>query len=168
MTDDGLLLWQRIALERGEPVDVPPQQRRDNTTPLAGPVASQQAASTDEYLIELPWPRPPLNHNHRLTYWAKGALQAEVRKTAWALVRQAALPRCTKITVQFHYAPGRRGRRDPMNLTATTKPVIDGIVDAGVVPDDDSEHVHELTPEIHFPPAPGPRCWLIITAEVSQ
>jgi hypothetical protein len=37
-------------------------------------------------------------------------------------------------------------RRDPHNFVATIKPIIDGLVDAGVVPDDDSRWVVTAEP----------------------
>lgn len=120
------------------------------------------SAEHRHFELVLPWQRPPLNHNQRLHRMAEARIKAEVREaTAW-LARSAGIPPCERITVQLHYAPGRRGTHDPMNITATSKPAIDGLVDAGVVPDDDSTHVHEETPEVHFPPAPGPRCWLTV------
>jgi crossover junction endodeoxyribonuclease RusA len=171
--DDGLLMWQRIARERGEPIDVPPRQRR------AKPQAGQQQLQTNSKInqnleqptpaaghrIDLPWARPPLNQNRRngRNPYAHAKIVAAIRYDVKTLAKAAKIPHYAFITVQLHYAPGRRGRRDPMNLCATSKPAIDGLVDAGVVDDDDTEHVHELPPEIHFPPEPGPRCWLIIT-----
>lgn len=169
MSDDGLLLWQRIARERGEPIDVPPRHRRGAAAELQdNSKINQILEQPTEYRIDLPWPRPPLNQNQRLNHWAKASLVAAIRADAHVLAKAAKIPHSNRITVQLHYAPGRRGRRDPMNLTATTKPLIDGLVDAGIVDDDDTEHVHELTPEIHFPPEPGPRCWITIAADASE
>lgn len=117
------------------------------------------------YRLDLPFERPPLNWNHRFNRWKQARIVAEIRRdVSWIAMRQA-IPSMERIVVQLHYATGRRGRFDPMNFTATTKPAIDGLVDAGVVVDDDSTHVRELAPEIHLPPEPGPRCWLIVTAD---
>ena len=44
-------------------------------------------------------------------------------------------------------------RSDPANASATTKPLLDGLVDAGVFPDDD--HTHVVGPHhVHMPPDP--------------
>lgn len=43
--------------------------------------------------------------------------------------------------------PDRR-RRDPHNYVATLKPIVDGLVDAGLWPDDTPEHVATLEPEL--------------------
>lgn len=122
----------------------------------------QADAAPREVVLPLPWPRPPLNHNHRLHRRLEASVVAEVREAVGWLAKAAKLPRAERLVVQLHYAPGRRGRQDAMNWTATTKPAIDGLVDAGLVADDDTTHVHELTPQIHFPPVPGPRCWLTL------
>lgn len=117
---------------------------------------------TTTYRLDLPWPRPPLNHNQR-GHWARRArIIREVRQTTAWLAKAAKIPACSRVTVQLHYAPGRRGKHDPMNITATSKAAIDGLVDAGVVVDDDQEHVHEETPAVHLPPEAGPRCWMTV------
>jgi crossover junction endodeoxyribonuclease RusA len=68
--------------------------------------------------------------------------------------------------VTLHYQPGdNRRMRDPMNLTASSKPAIDGLVDAGLVPDDTDVYVHENTPVIHYGPGDR-RLWL--TVEVTR
>lgn len=117
------------------------------------------------YVINLPYTRPPLTWNDRHNRWKRAEIVRNVRADVGWLARQAGIPSAERIVVQLHYAPGRKGRRDPMNFTATSKPAIDGLVDVGIVPDDDSEHVYEPPPEIHYPPEPGPRCWLAITLD---
>lgn len=112
--------------------------------------------------IEFSFQRPPLSANRR-GHWSKWApVIAEVRQeTAWR-VKAAKIPSAHHITVRLHYAPGHRRKLDAPNLTGTSKPAIDGIVDAGIVVDDSDEYVTELMPQIHRPPVPGPRCWLTI------
>jgi len=48
-------------------------------------------------------------------------------------------------TAVFHHSTKRR--RDDVNSLAMLKPAYDGIVDSGVLFDDDSEHLKTLTPE---------------------
>lgn len=50
---------------------------------------------------------------------------------------------------------------DAPNLTATSKPAIDGLVDAGIVPNDTDEHVTEAMPVIH-PGSGKRRLWLTV------
>ena len=118
------------------------------------------------YQIEFSFPRPPLNHNQRLHWAVEARIVATVRREAAWLAKSARIPTFERITVQLHYAPGHRRKIDPPNLTATSKPCIDGIVDAGIVIDDSDEYVTELMPVIHRPPVLGPRCWM--TIEISR
>lgn len=48
----------------------------------------------------------------------------------------------------MEYLPRDRRRRDPSNLMPTQKAVVDGLVDAGVVPDDCPPFVTEWMPTI--------------------
>lgn len=111
-------------------------------------------------------PLPPLNHNQRLGWRQEAKLKRLVRLHAKNQATKARIGRCKFLTVQLHYAPGdNRARRDPANLTATSKPAIDGLVDAGLVPDDNPTFVLEVMPVIH--PGPGTRrLWL--TVEVTR
>jgi hypothetical protein len=185
MSDDGLLLWQRIARERGEPIDVPPRQRR------AQPVADRQLQDTSkqlqnleqppsEYRIDLSYPRPPLRSNggHGDRYVTAGIARDLIDEVA-TKARSLKIPQCQHLTIGLHYAPGRRQRLDSHNLHPTVKRCVDALArparkvkdprhawrGLSLVPDDTDEYVTILTPEIHFPPEPGPRCWLIITTE---
>ncbi|MGA7270468.1 MAG: hypothetical protein WB239_05285 [Acidimicrobiia bacterium] len=40
-----------------------------------------------------------------------------------------------------HVSPVRR-RRDPLGLAERLKPIMDGFVDAGLIPDDDEQHIY--------------------------
>lgn len=122
--------------------------------------------SSKIYTLDLPWPRPPLNHNDRYHRGWRARIVASIRRDVGWLAKAAKIPHVERVTVQLHYAPGKHIRTDAMNWTATSKPAIDGLVDAKIVDDDDGSHVYEKTPEIHFPPEPGPRCWL--TVEITQ
>lgn len=132
-----------------------------NTSPATDQGAVAGAGTT--YRLEMPFQRPPLNWNDRHNRWKRARLVAAVRQDVGWIAKSHNIPKSERITVQFHYATGRRGTYDPMNFGATSKPCIDALVDCGIVRDDDPTHLHELTPEIHLPPEPGPRCWLIVT-----
>lgn len=56
-----------------------------------------------------------------------------------------ALPPCL---VQCSFPVPDRRRRDPANYFPTTKPIIDGLVDAGLWPDDTPEWVEERSPRL--------------------
>lgn len=80
-----------------------------------------------------------LSANQRL-HWAEKA-----RRTRWvrALARSAArqLPKYSHALVVAWIGYPRSGRADPSNASPLVKAAIDGLVDAGVFPDDDSSHV---------------------------
>jgi crossover junction endodeoxyribonuclease RusA len=122
------------------------------------------------WTLTLPWTRPPLSLNDQMHWAKKGRITKDVRTVARVLARNARIPAQDRITVQLHYQPATKRRRDGDNLTATVKPCVDGITDAGVVVDDDSTHVTHLPTVIHDP-VPGQRAgalWLVITPVEEQ
>lgn len=90
----------------------------------------------------------PLSLNDREHYMKRARDVAEVRKDAFLNCRALKIPRLARVEVVLTYHPRDRRRRDPLNLTATLKPVQDGIVDAGVVPDDTLEFMESPMPVI--------------------
>lgn len=124
------------------------------------------------WTLRLPYERPPLlantsnrgiTHGARMGHAAKAKM---VRGDVSQLARAAGVPTLAAIHVRLHYRPKDRRRRDPDGLMATFKPCIDGIVDAGVVPDDTAQYVDWSRPVIHPPSLPDrtPALWLVITA----
>lgn len=92
------------------------------------------------------WAKPPLSLNDRPKHWRARADEiAEVRELAAELCRQqidaGALGVLEPVVATLvWYAPDRRAR-DADNPVATLKPVCDGLVDAGLVPDDTPEWI---------------------------
>jgi hypothetical protein len=180
---DGLLMWQRLALERGEPIDVPPAHRRGSTPSAESPTselsATPEPGDRIEYRIELSYQRPPLRSNGGHGNWhAHSRTARELIDEVVTKARALKIPPCQHLTVELHYAPGRRQHIDSHNLHPTVKRCVDALArparkvkdprhtwrGLSLVPDDTDEYVTILTPKIHFPPEPGPRCWLTITA----
>jgi crossover junction endodeoxyribonuclease RusA len=93
----------------------------------------------------------PLSLNGREHWRVKAKKVAQVRKDACLSARAAHIPHCSRISVELHYAPRDMRRRDPLNLVATLKPVEDGLVDAGVVPDDTPQYVLPTMPVVDAP-----------------
>jgi len=80
---------------------------------------------------------------------ARAQLVAQVRVTAGWVVRAARIPPCSRVTVGLVYVPPIRRKRDGgENYADTLKAAIDGVVDAGVVPDDTPEYVIRLMPVV--------------------
>lgn len=123
------------------------------------------------WTLDLPYDRPPLSLNDRGQ--SRGARQARSRiaaevKAAVKLLARHIGPQ-EAIHVRLHWQPKDRRRRDPDNQVATLKPCIDGLVAAGVVPDDCPPYVDWSAPRIHEPaPDRRPRVWLVVTAVNSE
>jgi crossover junction endodeoxyribonuclease RusA len=99
--------------------------------------------------VELPVGLFLLNDNQRLNKWRKAEYIDLIRKASGFAARAAKVPALQRIHVFYvvHPKPGIR-RRDPGNWSPTAKAAIDGLVDAGVVPDDNSERVLGGDPRI--------------------
>lgn len=65
-----------------------------------------------------------------------------------------------KPTVRLHFFSGDNRRRDRVNLALVHKAVVDGIVDAGLVPDDSPDFIDEMMPAIHN--GKGVRRWVLV------
>lgn len=115
-----------------------------------------------EWILELPYRTPPLSLNDRHHWSVAARKKAEVREATFWLAKAQKIPVLQRPTVVLHYSPRNRGRRDAVNLTATSKPAIDGLVDAGVLPDDTPEFVDELMPIIDTHNGVRGRLYLVI------
>lgn len=79
-------------------------------------------------------------------HWAKRhRWTKEIRDTAFWFARQAKLGPYEAITVTAVIHPPDNRRRDAHNLLPTVKAAVDGLVDAGVIEDDNDDHLHSLT-----------------------
>lgn len=82
-----------------------------------------------------------MSANDRMHWAAKAKRTAAVRELAAAVAVAAGVPRMMQVHVcAFVGYPSRR-KADPPNAYPTVKAALDGITDAGVWEDDDSEHV---------------------------
>ena len=118
-------------------------------------------AALRHWVLNLPLTKP-LSLNSRQHWRVKAAEVATVREAARNLARAAKIPTLERISVELHYAPRDRRRRDSLNLIATLKPAEDGIVDAGVIPDDTPEFSVPTMPVIDPPTGAAGRLYLIV------
>lgn len=95
----------------------------------------------DKWVILLPYRRLPLSANDRLNRYERNTITQEVRKTAWGLAKKHRVPALSAILVEFIHYPGDNRRHDGGNAAPTLKALIDGLVDAHVLPDDNSDRV---------------------------
>ena len=107
--------------------------------------------------------RPPLSLNgQRRNPYTHARMVKQFRRLAWARACEAKIPRLGRVAVELHYAPRDRRRRDALNLVATLKPIEDGIVDAGVIPDDTAEFSQPTVPVIDAPTGQLGRLYVIV------
>lgn len=111
------------------------------------------------YVLELPDQDYPSLNNRRDKRW-DGPMIRRWREDAANIARFMNVPALDKPTVRLHFYPGDRRRRDRINLALVHKAVVDGLVDAGVILDDDPEHLDELMPAIHK--GKGVRRWELV------
>lgn len=99
--------------------------------------------------VELIIFRPPcqlMSMNDRLHWRVKAQRTDWWRQAAWAAARPTKpMPPCT-VHIQLPVRDKRR--RDPHNYFQTVKPIIDGLVDAKVWPDDTPEWVTTVEPTL--------------------
>lgn len=97
-------------------------------------------------------------------YWRKLAHDAAVDAYGWADVGQTWHQRA-HITVTIRF-PDKR-RRDVSNLYPyVAKPLVDGLVDARVIPDDDDLHV--IGPDLRRDPEKGPHRVVIDIQDLNE
>lgn len=102
-----------------------------------------------------------VNANERLHYHAKAQKTKAWRSAANLAAETAGVPALDRarivITVSF---PDKR-RRDVHNLYPTAKAIVDGLVDAGVLPDDDDRRL--IGPDMRRGPKTdgGPPVWRV-------
>jgi len=104
-------------------------------------------------IIRFPPPAKPLNMNERL-HWSQRARRTKAWRQAAATAAMAIKksqrgqpPSTVSISLPVR---SLKVRRDPSNWAPTLKAAIDGLIDAGVFPDDDSRWVTTFEPAFHL------------------
>lgn len=102
---------------------------------------SVEAGEPKVYVLAMPAGMPLANANDR-GHWSKGyRVKKELRKTACLLTRAAKIPTMQRASIVGVFEPPNRQPRDPANWYPSFKAIIDGMVDAGMLPDDNSKHL---------------------------
>lgn len=122
-----------------------------------------------EWVLPLAYTKPPMSLNDSPPASKGGRIaqskrKASIRQHACDVATAAGIPLLERFSAVLHYQPRDNRARDAMNLYATHKHLVDGLIEAGVCVDDDDSHFTDLAPVIH--PAkrgePG-RMWLVVT-----
>ncbi|MGC0251528.1 hypothetical protein [Pseudactinotalea sp. Z1748] len=82
-----------------------------------------------------------LSANQRHHWAAKARRTAYVRELAAWSARTERLPRFQRVHITAFIGYPTAAKADPENAAPSVKACIDGIKDAGVIPDDNSDHV---------------------------
>ena len=115
-----------------------------------------------QWRIEFPPGQELLNANRRLHHFRHAAIARQLRADAYRLAKHHKIPRLERAQVDGIYEPPDRRRRDSSNWNPTYKAMVDGLVDAGVLEDDD--HTRLVGPIPHIgDPHPKGRIVLVIT-----
>jgi len=137
-------------------------------------VTGRFTARATQWRLDLPYAKPPLSLNDSPTTslgarHGRRELINQVREDAGWLAKAAGIPPLGRFSATLHWRPARNGRRDSLNLAATLKPLVDGLVDAGVCSDDDTAHYVGTEPKIHPSSKGQPGCmWLIVEDLTNQ
>lgn len=125
-------------------------------------MSTSHDASTGRTTLTFPWTSPPLTANQRF-HWRK---KADITRKVRAAAKTAAggIASIDKIRVGMTWVVRTQHRRDTDNTVPTLKALCDGLVDAGIVPDDVPEYMVKTMPEIRYDPTATPHIELWIEA----
>lgn len=100
-----------------------------------------------------------LNKERTLNRYARAKIVKEWRYLGRVAAKQAKIPLCKSIRVTSHLRrKNRSGMPDIAAEIPTTKAIIDGLRDAGVIADDSPEYLSQLTfqaPEVDYQEHPA-------------
>jgi crossover junction endodeoxyribonuclease RusA len=109
------------------------------------------------WTVELPTHLAAVSLNGRGHYQQRAAAAAAWREAAGWAAKVAGIPTLAYARVQLVHLAADRRRRDADNLAPTSKAVVDGLRDAGVLADDDVTRLDHAMPSILLPVDGRPR-----------
>lgn len=114
--------------------------------------------------LTLVLPLPPRSqHQNWRGHWAARAKQTKkCRNLAADRTYEARCEGWQRASVEFRFFHKDSRRRDAVNFMAACKAYVDGVVEAGLLPDDDSEHL-EIGKVSFFVDKRSPRLELFFT-----
>ena len=93
---------------------------------------------TTTYIVTLPAGLPLLNANGRVHWRTRARITKTLREAACVVAKEQCIPRLSRVEMTLVLHPHDKRPRDPHNWYPSFKAAIDGIVDAGVLADDNS------------------------------
>lgn len=114
-----------------------------------------------EYVLNLGYKKPPLRENDRMHWRQKSPITKSVREVTRFRAKAAGIPRLGVVEVVLFWHVTDKIRRDSAAPNPTLKAAIDGLVDAGILTDDNHLIVRRSWCEIEE--ADKPAVLLVIT-----
>jgi crossover junction endodeoxyribonuclease RusA len=102
------------------------------------------ATETTTYVVTLPAGMKLLNANDRTHWRTRARITKALREAAEKSALDVQIPPLDRATIEAVLHPHDKRRRDAHNWYPSFKAAIDGIVDAGVLPDDNGKHLLEV------------------------
>lgn len=125
-----------------------------------------------EYRHELRYEAKPwtFNAERAFRHWSERQdVTAQWRHAFKVLAKQAKVPPMERVRIEvhhFHKPEGRRAWPDPVACAGAAKAAIDGVVDAGVLPDDNGKYVRSV--EFFAPEASKKDALVLILEDTSR
>ena len=116
------------------------QEAAGETEWVSGGQGSNEAVTARSVTLTIPAPADWINTNRRYHHMAKAKL-TKAWRLATSLQARDTPPMRTPVHITATIWKPRTGRYDPNNLADTTKACVDGLVDAGLIPDDSYKEV---------------------------
>lgn len=104
---------------------------------------------TLSYTLTVPGPLLTTNRERAGSRYVRAAVVAEWRRTAKIMTLVAQIPRLEVVRVEFFPVQAKGRLADAGAHLPSAKAVLDGVVDAGVLEDDDPRYVNSIT--MHSP-----------------
>jgi Holliday junction resolvase RusA-like endonuclease len=95
------------------------------------------------YVVALPAGLPLLNANGRVHWRTRARITKTLREAACVVAKQQRIPRLSRVEMTLVLHPHDKRPRDAHNWFPSFKAAIDGIVDAGVLVDDNTRFLAE-------------------------
>lgn len=95
-------------------------------------------------MLWIPGKLVTLNAERKGNRWGRATATAEWRQTAAWLAKAQKLPKLDRVTVTANPQQSRGVLADAGNHLPSVKAAVDGLVDVGVLPDDNPKHVTAL------------------------
>ncbi|OPC79959.1 hypothetical protein B4N89_02455 [Embleya scabrispora] len=109
-----------------------------------------RALRTTAHVIVMPTGLRLMNSNERPHPRVRALRTKALREAAREMAMLADLPHLNRAHIYCHLRATNRARRDPGNWYPSAKACVDGLVDAGVLDDDD--HTRVIGPDMRLAP----------------